>query len=184
MKSQTTQNIFLNEKTKIETIKIALGVLVLFACSQIAIPLEPVPITFQTVAVMLIGLLYSKREGLSAVLVYLALGAAGLPMFQGFDGGFSHFYGTTAGYLFGFIASVYVMAWLREKFILQSFAGILLNCVIGTLIVFIFGISWLAALIGFKDSITFGLIPFVIPGAIKAFALSGIFRLIKGPVKV
>jgi biotin transport system substrate-specific component len=165
---------------RVESLKVVLGMLILFAGSQIAIPLEPVPITFQTVAVMLIGLLYSRREALSSVILYLALGGMGLPMFQGFEGGISHLYGPTAGYLIGFIASVYVMATLREYFELQSFLGILFNCIVGTLIVFVFGLSWLAYIIGFKDAITFGLMPFIIPGAIKAFMLSGALRFIRG----
>lgn len=166
--------------SKTESLKIALGVLVLFAGSQIAIPLEPVPITLQTVAVMLIGLLYSRRAGLWAVVLYTALGGMGLPMFKGFEGGFSHLYGATAGYIFGFIVSVYVMATLREKFNLESYWGILANCMIGTLVVFVCGISWLAILIGLKDALMFGLIPFIIPGAAKAILLSGAVRFIRG----
>jgi biotin transport system substrate-specific component len=164
----------------IESLKIALGVLVLFAGSQIAIPLQPVPITMQTVAVMLIGLLYSKRAGLWSVILYTILGGLGLPMFQGFEGGLTHLYGPTAGYIFGFIVSIYVMATLRAKFNLESYWGILANCLVGTVVVFICGLSWLAAVIGFKDAIIFGLIPFIIPGALKAITLSGAVRFIRG----
>ena len=54
----------------------------------------------------------------------------------------------------------------------NSFWGILSNCIMGTLVIFICGVSWLATIIGFRDAITFGVIPFIIPGAIKAFLLS------------
>lgn len=168
----------INSKT-LEIIKICLGVLVLFAGSQLAIPIEPVPITMQTVAVMFIGLLYSKKEGLSAVILYTILGGMGLPMFQGFAGGLTHLYGSTAGYLFGFIASIYVMASLRDKFSLTSFLRIFLNCMIGTLVVLVFGLSWLTYLIGFKNAIIFGLLPFIIPGIAKAVFLSLSLRYIR-----
>lgn len=165
--------------SRVEIFKIALGVLVLFACSQISIPTVPVPITMQTVGVMLIGLLYTRRSALISVISYTAFGAIGLPVFQGFAGGIAHLYGPTAGYLVGFTASVYVMTIFREKFGLESFWGILLNCLIGTLIVFAFGVSWLAFNIGLKDALTFGVLPFIIPGAIKASLLSGALSFIR-----
>ncbi len=168
---------------KTESMKIALGVLVLFAASQIAIPLEPVPITMQTVGVMLIGLLYARRSAVLTVLIYTALGAVGLPMFRGFAGGFQHLSGTTAGYIVGFAVSVYVMAILRERFGMQSFWGILLNCTVGTMIVFACGVTWLASLIGIDNAITFGIIPFIVPGAAKAILLSGAVRFISGGLK-
>ncbi len=169
-----------NVDKKVEILKIALGVLVLFAGSQIAIPLQPVPVTMQTVAVMLIGLLYSRRSALASVMLYTALGGLGLPVFQGFDGGFSHLYGPTAGYIVGFTASVYVMTGLREQFGLTSFWGILCNCLVGTLVVFLFGVSWLASIVGVKDAIMFGVVPFIMPGTVKAVALSGALRFIRG----
>lgn len=165
---------------RVESLKVVLGVLVLFAGSQIAIPLEPVPVTMQTVAVMLIGLLYSRRAALSSVILYTVLGGMGLPIFQGFEGGISHLYGPTAGYLVGFSASVYVMTVLREYWGLQSFWGILFNCIIGTLVVFVFGVSWLASIIGLKDAIIFGVVPFILPGALKAVMLSGALRYVGG----
>lgn len=177
MENATTQSAL---GINIESLKIALGVLLLFASSQIAIPIEPVPITMQTVGVMLIGLIYRRRSALVSVIVYTALGAVGLPVFQGFAGGLSHLYGPTAGYIVGFTASVYIMTTLRERFGLDSFWGILLNCVIGTLVVFACGVSWLASIVGIKDAITFGVIPFIIPGAVKAVSLSCFLRFVRG----
>lgn len=166
--------------TALEIIKISLGVLILFAGSQIAIPLQPVPITMQTVSVMLIGLLYSTRAGLLSVISYVLLGGLGLPIFQGFSGGLNDLLGPTGGYLFGFIFSIYAMILLRKKLILQSFWAIFLNCSIGTVVVFIFGLSWLAMFIGVKNAIVFGLLPFIIPGILKAIVLSMAVRYIVG----
>lgn len=164
---------------KAESLKIVLGVLILFAGSQIAIPLEPVPITFQTVSVMLIGLLYSRRTGIASVALYITLASAGLPLYQGFSFGFHHLYEATGGYIIGFLASVFVMTWLRERFALASFWGIFVNCLIGTAVVFIFGISWLATLVGIKNAFMFGLLPFIIPGLAKALLLSGALSYVR-----
>ena len=180
MKMAITAAVSKGLELKVESLKIALGVLVLFACSQIAIPMEPVPITMQTVAVMLIGLLYSRQSALLSVVLYTALGSMGLPMFQGFEGGLIHLYGPSAGYIVGFTASVYVMTLMRERFVLDSFWGILFNCILGTIVVFIFGVGWLSSIIGLKDAIAFGLLPFILPGAVKAILLSGALRFIRG----
>lgn len=168
---------------KIEAMKITAGVLLLFATSQLSIPLQPVPITMQTAGVMLIGLLYSRRAAVLTVMAYITLGVIGLPMFQNFASGIVHLHGPTAGYLLGFIPSVFVMSTLREKFGLRSFWGTLLNCIIGTMVVFTLGLSWLSTLVGVKSALTLGLLPFIIPGACKAILLSGALRVIRGGLR-
>src|SRR3990167_4034185 len=96
------------------------GAFLLFAASQVEIPLRPVPITLQTVAVMLIGLTYSSRQGLKAYLLWFGMGVAGLPVFSGFGCGIVHFAGPTGGYLMGFVIASFVMATLKEKLSLNS----------------------------------------------------------------
>lgn len=168
---------------KIESLKIILGALLLFASGQLAIPLEPVPIVLTTVGVMLIGLLYERHTALFAVLTYITAGALGAPIFQGFEGGIRHLYGPTAGYIAGFVLAVLAMTWLRERFTLNSFWGMLLNCSIGTLMIFIPGVTWLSILVGFESAIQFGVLPFILPGIIKAFMLSGALRIIQPRAK-
>src|SRR3990167_9654210 len=77
------------------------GVALLFAASQVEIPLYPVPVNLQTVVVMLIGLTYTPRRALESHLIWLGLAAVGLPVLSGFGGGLPHFTGPTAGYLVG-----------------------------------------------------------------------------------
>lgn len=164
---------------KSEALKVTLGALLLFAGGQISIPLTPVPIVFTTVGVMLVGLLYSRRSAMLAVISYIAVGAAGIPVFQGFSGGLNHLYGPTAGYIAGFFLAVLVMTSLRERFGLQSFWGMLLNCSIGTVMIFIPGVLWLSALMGFDNAIKFGVLPFIAPGIIKAVVLSGFIKFVR-----
>lgn len=172
-----------NINIRSESLKVVLGSLLLFASGQIAIPLEPVPIVMTTVGVMLIGLLYERRTALLAVLAYISAGAVGLPVFQGFAGGIIHLYGPTAGYIIGFAFAVLVMTLLREKFGLKSFWGMLLNCTIGTLVIFIPGVLWLTILMGFQDALKFGVMPFIIPGVLKAFCLTGALQIIQPRAK-
>ena len=83
------------------------GVAVLAISAHIKVPFYPVPITMQTLVVMLIGFTYGIRLGSSTVLVYLALGAIGAPVFAG-GAGLAYMSGPTGGYLFGFLVAVYL----------------------------------------------------------------------------
>jgi biotin transport system substrate-specific component len=136
-----------------------------------------VPITLTTVGVMLIALLYEPKTAIYAVLTYYAAGAIGLPVFQGFAGGLRHFAGPTGGYIVGFFFAVVVMSSLRARFG-SSFFGILLNCIVGTVVIYIPGVLWLSTLFGFEKAIAVGVIPFIIPGILKALVLSGCLKIV------
>jgi biotin transport system substrate-specific component len=75
----------------------------------------PVPITLQTMGVMLAGLLLGARRGALAVVVFLVLVAVGLPLLSGGRGGLGVFAGPSAGYLVGFVLGAYVTGWVRER---------------------------------------------------------------------
>lgn len=155
------------------------GVLLLFAASQIEIPLKPVPITLQTVAVMLIGLTYTSRRALESFLLWLALVAIGCPLLAGFKGGVAYFAGPTGGYLAGFVLSAYLMAYLRERFSLNSWISDALLCLMGTFLLYTLGVMWLAYLIGFSNALMLGLMPFILPGLVKGAFLCASLQLIR-----
>ena len=144
------------------------GVILLFAASQVEIPLQPVPITLQTVAVMLIGLTYSPRRAVESHLIWIGLGAIGFPVFAEFSGGINVLLGSTAGYFMGFVFSAFLMATLKEKLSLKGWFYDALLCLMGTVIVFAFGVLWLSQLIGFSNALVHGVLPFILPGAVKA----------------
>jgi biotin transport system substrate-specific component len=171
------------EKIWNELLVVCGGVLLLFAASQIQIPLEPVPINLQTVAVMLIGLTYTPRRALESHLLWLSLAAVGCPVLTGFVGGLSRFTGTTAGYLFGFVVAAYLMASLKQRFSLNSFFSDIYLTLFGTMIVFTLGVSWLAHLIGFSNAIAHGLLPFILPGIIKAGLLCTALQIVRSTRK-
>lgn len=155
------------------------GVILLFAASQVEIPLNPVPITLQTVAVMLIGLTYSPRRAVESHLIWLGLGAVGIPVFSGFAGGMSHVVGPTAGYMAGFVVSTFLMATLKEKFSLNSWRSDVLLCLMGTLIVYSLGVAWLSYLIGIEGAFVHGFLPFILPGFVKAGLLCTALQILR-----
>lgn len=154
---------------------VLLGVTLLFLTSQISIPIEPIPITFQTVGVMLIGLAYSRGMAALIVLLYLILGALDIPIFANFTGGLQKLFGPSGGYLWGFLAAVILMTTLKRYLNYRVLSHIIFNCLSGTAIILIIGVGWLAFYIGFAAAIKSGFYPFIILGVIKIFLTSLIF---------
>ncbi|MBP9692361.1 MAG: biotin transporter BioY [Alphaproteobacteria bacterium] len=143
------------------------GVLLLFAASQIEIPLKPVPINLGTVAVMLIGLTYTPRKVIESFFMWFGLAAIGLPLLSSFGGGIAKFAGPTGGYLMGYVTAAYLMATLKEKYSLNSWISDALLTLMGTVILYVLGVAWLTYLIGFTNALMHGLLPFILPGIVK-----------------
>ncbi|MBA4749728.1 MAG: biotin transporter BioY [Alphaproteobacteria bacterium] len=140
------------------------GIFLMVLLSQISIPLKPVPVSLQTVGVLVIGLTYAPRAALLSQLGFLAMGAAGLPVFANFSGGAHLFVGPTAGYLFAFPLAAFVMASVRDHFHLQSKWAFLGLACVGQAIIYFFGVAWLANLMGFHQALMLGFLPFILPG--------------------
>lgn len=157
-----------------------LGAALIFFMAQISIPLDPVPITLQTVAVMLIGLTFERRAAIGAVLTYLTLGAMGFPVFSDFSGGPALLFGPRGGYLIGFLPAVILMAMIQEKGVRNHFLGEALACLAGTAVIFLCGVSWLSTFLGLEKAILAGFVPFIIPGFLKIGVLIGLMRALRG----
>ena len=155
------------------------GILLLFASAQITIPLQPIPITLQTVAVMLIGLTFAMRPALNAVALYLTIGARGAPVFGDWSGGIIKIFGPSGGYLIGFFAAVLAMTTFRKFISASSFWMTIVNCTFGTAVVFVCGIAWLSRFVGIQEAFQLGLFPFIIPGALKALILCASLHYIR-----
>ena len=130
------------------------------------------PITLQTLGVMLAGAILGARKGALAVTVYVALGLAGLPILSGGTGGLGVLVGPTGGYLLGFILGAFVIGWLVERLTprLKFWTLLIATSVGGILAVYLVGIPWLAAVTGMPigAAIAAGSLPFLIGDAIKA----------------
>ncbi len=152
--------------------------------AQITIPLWPVPITGQTFGILLIGALLGSRRGAWTVMVYLAQGAIGLPVFAGGTGGLARLFSPTGGYLVGFVAAAFVVGWLSERGWHRRFVTTSISMLIGNVVIYAFGLAWLAAFLGWSGSTVLkaGLFPFVIGDLLKvllaALALPRVWAMV------
>jgi biotin transport system substrate-specific component len=144
------------------------GSLFVALLSQVRIPagFSPVPITGQTLAVLLVGATLGSRRGALAMLAYLAEGAMGLPVFAG-AGGAARLIGPTGGYLVGFVVAAFIVGWLAEHGWDRRPVTTALAMLAGSAAIYLFGVSWLAVLMGSDKALTLGLYPFIIGDLLK-----------------
>jgi biotin transport system substrate-specific component len=134
---------------------------------SVYLPFSPVPVTGQTLAVLLIGALLGKNRGAAAVGLYLIQGAAGLPVFAGGKSGFITLFGPTGGYLVGFIAAAYIVGILVELRYDKSLVYLGFSMFIGSLVIYIFGLFWLVQFTGESSALQMGLFPFLVGDLVK-----------------
>lgn len=148
------------------------GVVVLAIASQIAIPLQPVPLTFQSATVVLIGMAYGSRNGSLVILSYLIAGLCGLPVFAEFSAGPTPFMGPTVGYLIGFLPAAFVSGYLAERGFGRHLLTSFITALIGVSIIFFCGLSALSSFIGWNHAIQVGLMPFIASEPVKLLAVA------------
>ena len=147
-----------------------LGTVALWLSAKIQVPLWPVPITMQTFVVLTLGVAYGWRLAGATLLLYLAEGAIGLPVFAGSwseGAGIKHLVGPTAGYLFGFVIAAAIVGRLAERGWDRNAVTAGAAMVIGNLVIYALGIAWLGAMIGYGTAIEVGLLPFFVGDALK-----------------
>jgi biotin transport system substrate-specific component len=150
-------------------ILIALGTALLTLSAKFNLPLPYVPMTLQTLVVLMIGAAYGWRLGCATVIAYLAEGAFGLPVFAGPAGGLAPLLGPTAGYLFGFVAAAFVTGWLSERGWDRSVPLLFVAIGLGHIIILAAGFGWLAfgVKLGVEKAWLVGIAPFVVASLIK-----------------
>ena len=156
----------------LDMVYIALFACLMAICAWISIPGQ-IPFTLQTMGVFLaVGLLGGKR-GTVAVLVYILMGAVGLPVFSGFAGGLGKLLGMTGGYIVGFLVSALLM-WAMEALFGSKKWVLPVSMVVGLVACYAFGTAWfMVVYTSSKGAITLGavlgmcVIPYIIPDAVK-----------------
>ena len=149
---------------------------VLAASAQVSLPMWPVPATLQTLAVLLIGALGGSRLGAATVLLYLAEGAMGLPVFAAGLGGPAVLAGPTAGFLLGFVASAGIAGRAGQGALRQA-----LVLTAAHLAVFVPGVLWLSGFVGMERAFMAGFVLFVPGTAVKtALAFATLRALRRG----
>lgn len=146
------------------------GTLVLTLSAKTRVLLGPVDISMQTLAVFLIAAAFGMRLGVATLLLYMAEGAMGLPVFQGTPEkgiGVAYMLGSTGGYLAGFVVMAAIVGWAADRgwdrHPIKLFNAIL----VAEIIMMAMGFAWLALLIGPEKSWQFGVVPFIVGDLIK-----------------
>jgi biotin transport system substrate-specific component len=150
-------------------ILVALGTTLLTLSAKINLPLPYVPMTLQTLVVLVIGAAYGWRLGVATVIAYLAEGAIGLPVFAGPVGGLAPFMGPTGGYLAGFVAAAFIAGWLSERGWDRSAPLLFVAMGLGHIVILAAGFAWLAfgIKLGPEKAWLVGIAPFVAASVIK-----------------
>ncbi len=172
----------------VDMVLIALFSVLIAICAWISIP-ATVPFTLQTFAVLCtLGLLGGKR-GTVAILLYLLMGAVGLPVFSNFGGGLGKLLGVTGGYLVGFLAAALVY-WLLTKLAGEGYPARLIGMVLGLTVCYAFGTAWFMVAyapasgpVSLATALGMCVIPFLIPEAIKVALAAFIVKIIPSRVK-
>ncbi len=172
------------------------GVAALWVSAKVRIAIEPVPVTLQVLVVMSIGMAYGARMAVATLMAYLALGAAGAPVFAGTPEkgiGLAYMLGGTGGYLLGFVAAAGVVGWLAGRGWDRSMPMTALAMAIGLATLYVPGVLWLAygfplaqaaggfSGLGIGKAVEFGLFPFLGIDALKlavaVIAFPAVWRL-------
>jgi biotin transport system substrate-specific component len=139
--------------------------------AQLVIPMWPVPITAQTLAVLLVGSVLGATRGAISLIVYFSMGAVGLPVFSAAT---SLSFGPTFGYLVGFVAAAAVVGYLSQRGWHKSVTGVIGSFAIANSVIYLFGLPWLAFALGslgaandLASVAAAGLAPFIIGDLIK-----------------
>lgn len=141
--------------------------------AQVAIPLWPVPITLQTLTVLLAGAALGPIRGAAAMGLYLAVGAAGVPWFAEQHSGLGF---PTLGYVVGFVAAATVVGWLARRGADRTVGGTIGAMALGNLIIYAVGVPYLAIAIGadLPEAVALGALPFLVGDALKILLAAGL----------
>lgn len=144
--------------------------------AQIEVPLWPVPITGQTLAVVVVGAALGARRGAAALVTYMLAGLAGLPVFAGFTGSVAALAKPSFGFIIGFVVAAFVAGWFAERAWDRTPLLAFVGFVLASAIPFVFGIPYMAFILnvvgggsfGISEILAFGLWPFIVGGLVKA----------------
>ncbi|MEM1289406.1 MAG: biotin transporter BioY [Pseudomonadota bacterium] len=153
-----------------------IGTALLTMSAKIKVPLFQVDITLQTFAVLALAAAYGRNLAVATVLLYLAQGAAGLPVFTDTPErglGLAYMLGTTGGYLAGFVVAAAIVGSAADRGWSNSIWKIGGAMIVADILLFVLGVGWLASLIGAENALLFGLYPFI-PGEVLKIALAAL----------
>ena len=147
---------------------ILFGTILLTISAKVQVPFWPVPMTMQTFVVFLIGSTYGIRLSFLTLVAYLFEGAIGLPVFAT-GGGISYLIGPTAGYLYGMTIAAVVVSFFANNGSGASYIKSFISIILGSVIIFAFGVLYLGSIVGYSKAFQLGLLPFIPSELFKIF---------------
>jgi len=170
-----TQRLGLRSGWLTSAIQVVSGSILVALLAQIRIPLPftPVPITGQTLGVLLVAAALGRLRGSLSLILYILGGAAGLPFFAGSTSGLAYLLGPTGGYLLGFVLAGYVVGALAERGWDQSMPKVAIMFLAGEIIILGLGALYLARFVGPERALVAGVLPFI-PGDLLKAALAAL----------
>jgi biotin transport system substrate-specific component len=158
---------------------VVLGAALVGGFAQLYVPLWPVPVTGQTLAVLLVGATLGAVRGALAMVVYAVVGIVGVPWFSEAESGWQVITGPTGGYIIGFVLSAFLVGRLSERQWDRKVLKALALFLGGSVAVFAIGLPWLSFVLGtdLATTLEYGLWPFIIGGLIKALLAAGLLPL-------
>lgn len=162
-----------------DIVLIAAGAALTAIAAQVQVPLWPVPITGQTLAVLLVGSSLGALRGTLSMVLYAVLGMVGLPVFSDASSGMGVILGPTGGYIVGFVFAAAFTGWVAQRSWDRRILRSLLAFTGGTIVTFLVGLPWLAVTLGLdlQQTLQAGLYPFIVGGAVKAVIAAGVVTL-------
>lgn len=151
-----------------------LGSLFLVGCSQIEIPLSPVPITLQTLGVFLLALFQGSRKACLSCVLYLIQATLGMPVLSGATCNPLWIVGTCGGFLLAFPIAGFVIGKLVEKRKRLSFGYLIVCVAIGQIIIYLLGLTWLTVQLSFRMALVYGLLPFLWIAGLKCLCAASL----------
>ncbi len=146
---------------------------------RIQTPLTPVPFTLQVMTALTAGALLGRHYGGASQLIYLGLGALGLPVFAGWRGGVGVIMGVTGGYIIGFALAAFAVGWMVDDTPWgRSGRGIVLAMLVGVAIIYLAAVANMVILLGWApaEAVALGVLPFIGVDVAKALAAAGVAR--------
>lgn len=162
-----------------DVVLVAAGAALTAIAAQVVVPLWPVPITGQTLAVLLVGSSLGALRGTLSMLLHAVLGIAGLPVFSEASSGMSIILGPTGGYIIGFVFAAAFTGWIAQRSWDRKILRSILGFLGGTVVTFAIGLPWLSFTLGLnlEQTLNAGLYPFIIGGIVKMVIAASVMTL-------